>query len=656
MGIWHDSKEEIESTLLQHFSSISGTTNPVTDANILFQFQTCVTDEDNEALLCIPSEQEIKDAVFQIKPWASPGADGFQASFYQQCWSTVSKELGFHQDWVKLVQQCVTTTSIALLINGSPSASFTPSRGIRQGDLLSPYLFLIIMEGFSRIIQSQILQGNLNGIIVGKHGLQVSHLFFADECLLFLEASPKYLHNLQQILDQFSKASGQVVNLQISTIFFSKNVPPSLRNQFTNILHIKIMGLGEKYLGIPLLLHRSRKKNCWPILEHMSARLQGWSSKIINQAGKTTQLNSVLITMSMYHMKVLKLPDTTIHHMEQLHRNYWWNSSSNHRKKHFISWEKMNFPKRLGGLGLKQLRHYNSAMLAKLSWNIIHSPDDHYVQLLKSKYFPYHDIKCEPPPNIKNSSWIWQSIVHGLQIVHHFGKCGSLSSLTQTQNNGMSASYISYLHPSRCKVVFQHETVNPNFILHPLFNYLAGISHTSHTFHTSHNTNSVDHSHWTSPPPDMLKTNVDASFYKAYYLAGIAMLTRNSTRSYVAGKGVLRRVATVHQAESWSLLEATQWAEQQQWKNVIFEFDCKNLVNTVNMGIHPPWQSSPLLYKCVQLCNKYNNWSCRYVSRVCNKTTDCLAKFFRKYCSTGELWQVPPATLNVNLAYDVSFL
>ncbi|KAI3864079.1 hypothetical protein MKW98_031671, partial [Papaver atlanticum] len=99
---------------------------------------------------------------------------------------------------------------------------------------------------------------------------------------------------------------------------------------------------------IPLLMHRSRTVNCQPILDHMNDKLQGWNSKIINQAGKTTQLNSVLSTMSSYHMQVLKLPDTTIHQMVQIQRNYWWNSSPHHNNKHFISWNKMRLPKRLG--------------------------------------------------------------------------------------------------------------------------------------------------------------------------------------------------------------------------------------------------------------------------------------------------------------------
>ncbi|XP_026428835.1 uncharacterized protein LOC113324762 [Papaver somniferum] len=219
--------------------------------------------------------------------------------------------------------------------------------------------------------------------------------------------------------------------------------------------------------------------------------------------------------------------------------------------------------------------------------------------------------------------------------------------------HGMIAT-IWYIWKYRFKVHYQHEIVNPNSTLHPFFHYLANIIPISHT---SHNSQSAEHNHhWTPPPPDTLKINIDASFRKPFNLAGIAMLTRNSTGSYVAGKRVLKRVNHVHQAESWALLEAMHWAEQQNWKKVVFESDCENVVLSVNEGLLPSWQSSPLLHKCVQPCNLHSNWSCVYIPRVCNKATDCLAKFVGRTSSTGEWRQVPSASLTIKIANDVPYV
>ncbi|XP_026400419.1 uncharacterized protein LOC113296326 [Papaver somniferum] len=330
---------------------------------------------------------------------------------------SILSRLGFHADWIKMIEQCISTTNISLLINGSPSATFAPSRGVRQEDPLSPYIFLFVMESLSRFLQQHVDFGHPRGIQINKHCPAINHLFFADDCLLFFQASPTHMRHLQYLLTSFGQASCQVINMQKSTIFFSKHSPPAHKNNIINILQMKCMGLGEKYLGIPLLMHRSRQKNCQGILDNMNSRLRGWHSKLIPQEGKTTHLNSVLSTMGMYQMQVFKLHDTTISHMNRIQRQYWWHNYTNHKSPRVISWDNVSLPKKLGGLGLKNLKNYNSVFLAKLAWNLLHNQDILCARILKGKYFSFHDLRYHPPPLANNGSWIWQSIVHGLHNV-----------------------------------------------------------------------------------------------------------------------------------------------------------------------------------------------------------------------------------------------
>ncbi|XP_026451504.1 uncharacterized protein LOC113351785 [Papaver somniferum] len=369
LGLWYDSKNEIEQTLLSYFAVISTTSMPLLNQQILQLFSPCISNEENDSLIRLPDAHEIKDVVFNIRPWASPGNDGFQAGFYQHCWDTINNEMGFHSDWLSLIEQCVSTTNISLLINGSPSSTFSLTRGIRQGDPLSPYLFLFIIEAFSRLLQRNVDAGLIQGLKINKHCPYINHLFFADDCLLFFQDNTTQMQHLQQIIPIFSEASGQVINMQKSTIFFGKHTSSAHKTSITGILNMKQMGLGEKYLGIPLLLHRSRQQNCRGILDNMNNRLQGWHNKIVNQAGRTTQVNVVLSTMGMYQMQLFKLPESTIQQMYKIQRHYWFN---NFRKKHScrcIAWE---------------------------------------------KFFP--------PPTDTNSSWIWQSICLGLQIILKYAK------------------------------------------------------------------------------------------------------------------------------------------------------------------------------------------------------------------------------------------
>ncbi|XP_026458732.1 uncharacterized protein LOC113359284 [Papaver somniferum] len=367
LGIWYDNRSDIEAIFLNHFAKTQ-----------------------NNSLIQIPDAQEIKDVVFQSGLGILRVMMGFRRLFINNAgilsaqrhihdniiiaheilhsmktkkinkalvglkldmskafdrveWSfllSIFRQLGFHADWITLIEQCISTSNISILINGSPSSTFSPTQGIRQGDPLSPYLFLFIMEAFSLLMKLNIDSGHLSGIKINRHCSSFNHLFFADDCLLFFQVDSSQMRHLQHLLHIFGQASGQVINMQKSTLFFGKHTSNAHKSCITSILGMKVVGLGDKYLGIPLLLHRSRHQNCQGITDNMYNKLQGWQSKIVNQTGRTTQVNSVLSTMGMYQMHVFKLPETTIQQMDRIQRNYWWNNYNNPHSQKFISWSK----------------------------------------------------------------------------------------------------------------------------------------------------------------------------------------------------------------------------------------------------------------------------------------------------------------------------
>ncbi|KAM2669171.1 hypothetical protein EV2_020673 [Malus domestica] len=97
------------------------------------------------------------------------------------------EHLGFHRRWINMVMRCVKTVEFSILINGRPGRAFKPTRGLRHGDPLSPYLFLIISEVLSLVIKRAIQQGYLEGIQISTSRPMLSHLLFADDTLLFSE-------------------------------------------------------------------------------------------------------------------------------------------------------------------------------------------------------------------------------------------------------------------------------------------------------------------------------------------------------------------------------------------------------------------------------------------------------------------------------------
>ena len=118
------------------------------------------------------------------------------------------RRMGFNENWIMLVMKCISSVSYSVIINGTTYGHIIPSRGLKQGDPLSPYLFLLCAEGFSALINDATRNNQLHGISICRGAPKVSHLFFADDSLLFCKANGNECNKLKEILDLYESASG----------------------------------------------------------------------------------------------------------------------------------------------------------------------------------------------------------------------------------------------------------------------------------------------------------------------------------------------------------------------------------------------------------------------------------------------------------------
>lgn len=122
------------------------------------------------------------------------------------------KALGFKDQWVKLIMPCITSVNYSVLVNGKSRKAFIPTQGLRQGDSLSPYLYLMCAEGFSApIIDADQLE-NIQGVGVVKGGTSISHLFFVDDNMLFCKENFREWRRVQKLIDIYGRESSQIVN------------------------------------------------------------------------------------------------------------------------------------------------------------------------------------------------------------------------------------------------------------------------------------------------------------------------------------------------------------------------------------------------------------------------------------------------------------
>lgn len=220
-------------------------------------------------------------------------------------------KLDFCNKWVELVMRCVRTVSYFVLINGSPSTVFTPGRGIRQGGPLSPYLFLLCAEAFSALLRRAEVENEIHGMQVAHQAPVISHMFFADDTLLFCRATRNEAGAVNHIIKQYEKASGQRINMEKTDIFtVSSNISGTMKTELSQLLGVKEVEQHTKYLGLPTLIGRSKKRVFAGTMERILQKIKDWKEKSLSQAGKEVLIKSVIQSIPSYVMNCFLFPTT----------------------------------------------------------------------------------------------------------------------------------------------------------------------------------------------------------------------------------------------------------------------------------------------------------------------------------------------------------
>jgi hypothetical protein len=200
---------------------------------------------------------------------------------------------GFCQDWINLIMKCVATVRYKIRVNGELSDELIPERGLRQGDPLSPYLFLICAEGFSALLHQAESNGSLRGIKVCPSAPSVTHILFADDSLILMRAKESDAQTLQNMLNLYEACSGQMINKEKSVIMFSPNTGENDRNHVMQVLNIQRQPMNDQYLGMPVHVGQNRSKVFAYLKERIWVRIQGWKEKMLSWDGKEILIKAV---------------------------------------------------------------------------------------------------------------------------------------------------------------------------------------------------------------------------------------------------------------------------------------------------------------------------------------------------------------------------
>ncbi|KAL2235459.1 UNVERIFIED_CONTAM: hypothetical protein Sindi_1278100, partial [Sesamum indicum] len=271
---------------------------------------------------------------------------------------------GFPQTFTKWIEECVTTAAFSIGLNGNPHGFFAGARGLRQGDPLSPYLFVLVME----VLHLGLLQLIEQDLQFSYHWkcepAKVFQLGFADDLLLFCRADLNSLRILKRALDRFAEWSGLRLNVQKSHVIISRSAQ-GWKDQILTIMGFQEGQLPMRYLDLPLLSSRLSISDCQPLLLKIDARINGWEGISLSYAGRIQIIKSVLSAMSIYWASAFILPKAIIKQIEKHLRTFLWKgtSTSGYAKTRLHNTSIWTINEKGGSWGWRKLLRLRSSIL-----------------------------------------------------------------------------------------------------------------------------------------------------------------------------------------------------------------------------------------------------------------------------------------------------
>ncbi|XP_027158016.1 uncharacterized protein LOC113759637 [Coffea eugenioides] len=352
---------------------------PISLCNVLYKIISKVLTNRFKLVLsaCISHSQSAfvpeRDGFMAIKLDMSKAYDRVEWKFLAK----MMMKMGFCPKWIQWVLECVSSVTYSINFNGEKRGYIKPTRGLRQGNPLSPYLLLICAEGFSSLLNQAKVHGRLTGLKIAQGAPSLSHLFFVDDSLIFCKANVDEASQIMRILEVYKQASGQLVNVEKSSLFFSRNVGSRMKEGVMRKLQGMRLAQHSKYLGLPLPIGRSKRQAFEFIRNKAMERLHGWKEQLLSQAGKEVLLKSV----------ILALP----------------------------TWRKLSEVKAEGDLGFRDLHEYNLALLAKQLWRILTRPNLLMSKVIKARYFK--GVSLWKMESNGTDSWCWKSLLRARGIL-----------------------------------------------------------------------------------------------------------------------------------------------------------------------------------------------------------------------------------------------
>ena len=315
---------------------------------------------------------------------------------------SVLQAMGLPSQFIHWIRLCISTAAFSVSVNGSLEGFFTSARGIRQGCSLSPYLYVILSNVLSKLL-NEAAEADEFAYHPQCQGVQLTHLSFADDILVLTNGMPESLLGVIGVMNRFAHMSGLRINVSKSSLYASgNNLNPLL--DAAAALSIGVGTLPIRYLGMPLTTKSLTSHDYEPLIDKIRGRMLSWSNRALSFAGRLQLIKSVISSTVNFWSSAFILPAKCLDTIESMCSAFLWSGSLTQTHKAKVSWEYLCFPKEEGGLGIRKLRDSAKAFAMKLIWRIFTQSSSLWVSWVTHyllKYDSFWDVRDD-----SKGSWI----------------------------------------------------------------------------------------------------------------------------------------------------------------------------------------------------------------------------------------------------------
>ena len=271
------------------------------------------------------------------------------------------------------------------MLNGTTKGFFQGGRGLRQGDSLSPYLFIILQEVLSRLLKHSVAEKRIGQFSQARGTPLISHLMYADDIVIFLNGSKNSIRELLRVFEKYENWSGHMINKDKTSMFFSRKISLARKRALKRMTGFSEGSFPFKYLGVPIVLGRLKQRHLEEMVNKVWKKISGWKMKILSSGGRLILLRHVLSSMALHLFAVLQVPNSIIKVLNRLMSTFFWGEVNGKGKKKWVAWTNICKPVEEGGLGLRNLDDMQKALHMRFAWNLIQGKSL-WARFFKEKY------------------------------------------------------------------------------------------------------------------------------------------------------------------------------------------------------------------------------------------------------------------------------